>query len=95
MKSESLLGERDRLLGVRSVAEHLMVSQGTVYRWCREGIMPCLKIGGSVRIRQSAVEDFLERSERSKLGVIERLSAQKPTGRSTGGAFQGKSAEAA
>ncbi len=95
MKSESLLGERDRLLGVRPVAKHLVVSQGTVYRWCRERTLPCLKIGGSLRIRQSALEDFLERSEHSKLGVIERLSARKPTGRSAGEAFQGKSAEAA
>ncbi len=65
MKSEGLLGERDRLLGVRQVAEHLGLSQVTVYRWCREGILPCLKIGGSLRVRQSALEDFLERSERS------------------------------
>ncbi len=65
MKHEGLLSERDRLLGVRQVAEHLGVSQVTVYRWCREGILPCLKIGGSLRIRQAALEDFLERSERS------------------------------
>ncbi len=36
----------------------------------------------------------VERIERSKLGVIERLSARKPTGPSTGGAYRNKSTEA-
>ena len=36
----------------------------TVYRWCREGRLPCLKVGRSWRIREEALEDFLGRSER-------------------------------
>ncbi len=57
--------EKDRLLDVARVAEYLRVSEVTVYRWCREGTLPCLKIGRSLRVRRSALEDFLERSERS------------------------------
>ncbi len=57
--------EKDRLLDVARVAEYLGVSEVTVYRWCREGTLPCLKIGRSLRVRRSALEDFLERSERS------------------------------
>jgi excisionase family DNA binding protein len=47
------------LLSAEDVAEYLGVGQVTVYRWCREGRLPCLKIGKSWRIRRAALEDFL------------------------------------
>ena len=40
------------------------VKQTTVYRWCKEGKLPCLKVGKHWRIRREALEDFLKRSER-------------------------------
>ncbi|MDQ3943316.1 MAG: helix-turn-helix domain-containing protein, partial [Actinomycetota bacterium] len=48
------------------VAEYLGVEQTTVQRWCREGSLPCMKIGKEWRIRREALERFLERSERSE-----------------------------
>jgi excisionase family DNA binding protein len=56
---------RDELLEVPRIAEYLRVSDVTVYRWCREGRLPCLKLGNSWRVRRSALEDFLERGEHS------------------------------
>lgn len=56
-------GNKD-LLGVEAVAEYLGVGRVTVYRWCREGRLPCLKVGKSWRIRRGALEDFLKRGER-------------------------------
>jgi excisionase family DNA binding protein len=53
----------DEMLEVPRVARHLRVSDVTVYRWCREGRLPCLKIGRTWRIRRSALEDFLKRGE--------------------------------
>jgi excisionase family DNA binding protein len=53
------------LLDVAEVAEYLRVEQTTVQRWCREGSLPCMKIGKEWRIRHQALERFLERSERS------------------------------
>jgi excisionase family DNA binding protein len=53
------------LLSVEEVAEYLGVGPVTIYRWCREGRLPCLKIGKSWRIRREALEDFLRRGERS------------------------------
>lgn len=53
------------LLRVEDVAEYLGVGQVTVYRWCREGRLPCLKVGRSWRIRRAALEEFLRQSERS------------------------------
>ncbi len=48
------------------MAEYLRVEQTTVQRWCREGSLPCMKIGKEWRIRHQALERFLERSERSE-----------------------------
>lgn len=56
---------RDELLEVPRIAEYLRVSDVTVYRWCREGRLPCLKLGNSWRVRRSALVDFLERGEHS------------------------------
>ena len=53
------------LLSVEEVAEYLGVGPVTIYRWCREGRLPCLKIGKSWRIRREALEAFLRRGERS------------------------------
>ena len=53
------------LLSAEDVAGYLGVGQVTVYRWCREGRLPCLKIGKSWRIRRTALEDFLRHGERS------------------------------
>ena len=53
------------LLDTQDVAAYLGVGQVTVWRWCRDGNLPCLKIGREWRIRREALERFLQRSERS------------------------------
>lgn len=55
-------GDKD-LLEAEEVADYLSVNPVTVYRWCREGRLSCLKIGRHWRIRRQALEDFLQRSE--------------------------------
>jgi excisionase family DNA binding protein len=52
------------LLAATDVAELVGVKETTVYRWCKEGKLPCLKVGKHWRIRREALEDFLKRSER-------------------------------
>jgi len=56
----------EELLGVEVVAQYLGVGQVTVYRWCREGSLPCLKIGRRWRVRRDALAEFLRKSERSE-----------------------------
>src|SRR5829696_1844253 len=51
------------LLAATDVAELVGVKETTVYRWCKEGKLPCLKVGKHWRIRQGVLEDFLKRSE--------------------------------
>ena len=52
------------MLGAEDVAGILGVSTATVWPWCREGGLPCVKIGKSRRIRREALSRFLERGER-------------------------------
>ncbi len=56
---------KDELLEVPQISRYLRVSDVTIYRWCREGRLPCLKLGNTWRIRRSALEDFLARGEHS------------------------------
>jgi excisionase family DNA binding protein len=53
------------LLSAEDVAKMVEVKETTVWRWCREGTLPCLKVGKHWRIRREALEAFLRRSERS------------------------------
>jgi excisionase family DNA binding protein len=55
---------RGELLGAEDVAELVGVKESTVWRWCREGRLPCLKVGKHWRIRRGVLEDFLRESER-------------------------------
>jgi excisionase family DNA binding protein len=57
---------RSELLGAEDVAEMVGVKETTIYRWCKEGKLPCLKVGKHWRIRREALEDFLKRSERPR-----------------------------
>jgi excisionase family DNA binding protein len=54
------------LLAAAEVASMIGVKETTVYRWCKEGKMPCLKIGKHWRVRREALENFLKESERPR-----------------------------
>src|ERR687885_2342177 len=62
------------LLSAEDVAALIGVKETTVWRWCREGNLPCLKVGKHWRIRREALEAFLRRSERSTT-LVGQLSA--------------------
>ena len=55
-----------QLLAAADVAEMIGVKETTVYRWCSEGKLPCLKIGKHWRIRREVLEDFLKESGRPR-----------------------------
>jgi excisionase family DNA binding protein len=64
MGSMARVLEKD-LLSAEDVAGLLGVKESTVWRWCREGNLPCLKIGKHWRVRKETLEAFLRRGERS------------------------------
>ena len=66
------LARDEELLGVEQIARYLDVRPTTVYRWCREGRLPCLKLGKSWRIRRSALEAFVRGGEQRRT-LVEHL----------------------
>jgi len=56
--------EPDRLLTVREAAHLLGLALATVYQWVYERRIPTVKLGRSVRIRLSALEQLIADSER-------------------------------
>jgi excisionase family DNA binding protein len=58
-------GQDTELLGASDVAKLVGVKETTVWRWCREGRLPCLKVGKLWRVRQGALEAFLKDNERA------------------------------
>jgi excisionase family DNA binding protein len=57
-----LWGGRDRLLKVTEVAEHLGVSNATVYALCERGELPYVWVVTSMRIRPRDLEQFIASS---------------------------------
>ena len=68
------LNRLDTLLSTEEVAEYVGLGQATVYRWCREGSLPAVKIGRRWRVRRSALEEFVRKNERSET-LVGRLRA--------------------
>ena len=66
MQDGKSAARESELLAAADVAGMIGVKETTVYRWCKEGKLPCLKIGKHWRIRREALEDFLRQSERPR-----------------------------
>lgn len=56
------------------VAGLVGVKKSTVWRWCRKGELPCLKVGKHWRVRRKVLENFLKRSEHPAT-LVGRLSS--------------------
>jgi excisionase family DNA binding protein len=52
----------DRLLTVAEVADHMRVSNMTVYRLIKSGSMPAIRVGKNYRIRSSDLAAYLDAS---------------------------------
>src|SRR5918995_3888279 len=66
MQDEKSTARERELLAAEDVAELIGVKESTVYKWCSEGKLPCLKIGNHWRIRRGVLEDFLKESGRPR-----------------------------
>jgi excisionase family DNA binding protein len=57
----------EKLLNPLQLAEILGVRPGTIYSWLSRGVdIPHVKIGGTVRFREKAVQDWLLKKEQEK-----------------------------
>jgi excisionase family DNA binding protein len=66
MQNGQSTARETELLAATDVAHLMGIKETTVYRWCKEGKLPCLKVGKHWRIRREALEDFLRESERPR-----------------------------
>lgn len=57
-----------RYLSVYRVAEHMDVCVATVYRWISEGHLPAVRVGGTLRIPASALENLPDVLDGKKKG---------------------------
>lgn len=53
----------DRLWTVAETADHMRVSNMTVYRLIKSGELPALRVGKNYRIRGSDLREYLDASE--------------------------------
>jgi excisionase family DNA binding protein len=56
-------GMQERVFTVDEVAHQLRVDARTVRKWIRSGELPAIDVGGSYRIRESVLTDFIRRRE--------------------------------
>jgi len=57
----------ERLLSPSQLADILGVRPGTIYSWLSRGVnIPHVKIEGTVRFREKAIQDWLLRKEQEK-----------------------------
>jgi len=55
----------DEMLTPNEVAEFLKVPVTAIWRWCREGTLPAVKIGKYWRISQNNLNEFLKANSNS------------------------------
>ena len=63
------------LLSTEEVAAYFGVERTTVHRWCRQGRIPCLKIGKHWRVRREELVDSLNEAE----GFKEARHSNRPS----------------
>lgn len=57
----------EKLLNPLQLAEILNVRPGTIYSWLSRGVdIPHVKIAGTVRFREKAIQDWLLKKEQEK-----------------------------
>jgi len=59
--------EQLQTVNVARAAEILGVHPWTLYRWAREGRIPAVRLGRSVRFRVAALREWLEQQEREAM----------------------------
>ena len=49
---------QNELLTAKEVADYLRVDRATVWRWCKQGVIPAFRVGRSWRIHQDDLKQL-------------------------------------
>ncbi len=67
------------LISAEEAAGHLGDKESTIWRWCHEGSIPCLKIGRLWRVRRAELENFAEEvADFQKVSPPGRRTSENP-----------------
>jgi len=66
---------RDRYLTVDEVADHLAFDRQTIWRWAREGTIPCYRIGTKFRFRLCEIDRWMIAKRQQSRLLQNRLNA--------------------
>lgn len=58
----------EKLYSIKEVAEGYKITEQVVKKWVKSGVLKSFKIGKSVRITESAIQKFIEASNKNKEG---------------------------
>lgn len=47
------------LLSAATLSEHLGISKARVYQLAREGVLPCVRLGRTIRFDPAVIQDFI------------------------------------
>lgn len=54
--AESTALKKTNLMTVREVAQELRVGESTAYRYVAQGVIPAIRIGGTIRVRRQDLQ---------------------------------------
>src|ERR671932_2787863 len=63
--AEPILTQSLRLLSIQQVGEVLGMGRSWVYQQIRSGEMPCVQLGGSIKVRREDLEEYVQKHRRS------------------------------
>ena len=52
---------KDEMLSVRDVSKLFKVHEWTVYNWVKQGQIPYIRIGGTIRFQKSDIDAFIKK----------------------------------
>lgn len=61
--------EKDQVLTAEEAAEYLKMALSTLYRFMRNGQVPCFKLGNQWRFKKSVLDEWMERMSMLDIGI--------------------------
>jgi len=61
--------EKDQILTAEEAAEYLKMALSTLYRFMRNGQVPCFKLGNQWRFKKSVLDEWMERMSMLDIGL--------------------------